>query len=179
MSDVPTTDAPFDPSLIRDPPPQPLFSVRRLVIVALLVGGFAFLLYSCHGAPDSGGGTGCSNAAVAAWDPCPGSRILRQAQVGVELRPGYDGRIAINGIQIPEDQMEGAIVPGTDAYSQLTPDERALGPRPNNKNLVKFQPGKGKAIETFNGQLSISITYWLEKDGPSAADSISYTVFTL
>ena len=51
--------------------------------------------------------------------------------------------------------MQGAIVPGTEAYEQLSAEERALGPRPNNKNLVKFQPGEGKVVEEFSGQVRI------------------------
>ena len=124
-----------------------------------------------------GGGSGCANPAVVAWDPCPGSRILRQAQIGVELKPGYDGRITVNGIAVPEAQMEGAIAPGTEAYDQLSPEERALGPRPNNKNVVKFQPGEGKVVEEFSGQVRVGIRYWQESEGEDTAQPLSYTVF--
>ena len=61
----------------------------------------------------------------------------------------------MNGIAVPEEQMQGAIVPGSEAYEQLSAEERALGPRPNNKNIVKFQPGKGKVVEEFSGQVRI------------------------
>ena len=114
---------------------------------------------------------------MVAWDPCPGARILRQAQVGVELKQGYDGRITINGISVPEDQMQGAIVPGTAAYEQLSAEERALGPRPNNKNIVKFQPGDGKVVEEFSGQVRVGIRYWEETEGRGTAQDLSYTVF--
>lgn len=179
-SDAPAgaTEDSFDPQLIRDPPPQPLFSVRRLVIVALLAVAVGVLVFTFQGAPSGeGGGSGCANDAVQGWDPCPGGRVLRQAQIGVELRTGYDGRISINGVTVPEEQMLGAIVPGTDAYTRLTPEERALGPRPNNKNLVKFQPGEGRIIEKFTGQLAVTITFWRLEDGPNNAESINYTVF--
>jgi len=179
MSDQTTSDEISfeEPKLIMNPPPQPFFSLRRLVIVLLLAGATAFLVFSYHDAPDTGGGTGCSNVAVAAWDPCPGSHILRQSQVGVSLQPGYDGRISINGIAIPEDQMIGAILPGTEAYNQLTPEERQLGPRPNNKALVEFEPGEGKAISKFVGQLDIAIRFWKITDGPETGQTITYTIF--
>ena len=175
MSDAPTPEVP----LIRNPPPQPLFSVRRFVILGFLVLAFGILYVTYGSAQTNGGGTGCSNEAVAAFDPCPGGRVLRQAQVGVELKTGYDGRISINGIAIPEDQMVGAIVPGSAAYAQLSAEERALGPRPNNKNVVKFQPGEGRAIDKFNGELDVAITFWKISEGSTQSQTITYTVFVL
>ena len=155
-----------EPATIRNPPKQPLLSPRRIVITLILVGAVVLLFVTWRGTlSGEGGGSGCASPAVVAWDPCPGSRILRQAQIGVELKPGYDGRITVNGIAVPEAQMQGAIAPGTEAYEQLSPEERALGPRPNNKNIVKFQPGKGKVVEEFSGQVRVGIRYWQESEG--------------
>ena len=166
-----------EPATIRNPPKQPLLSPRRIVITLILAGAVVLLVVTWRGTQSGeGGGSGCANPAVVAWDPCPGSRILRQAQVGVELKQGYDGRITINGISVPEDQMQGAIVPGTAAYEQLSAEERALGPRPNNKNIVKFQPGKGKVVEEFSGQVRVGIRYWQESEGEDTAQPLSYTV---
>ncbi len=170
----------MDPATIINPPKQPLLSVRRVVIALILLGAVAVLVATQRGGEDAeGGGTACSNPAVVdnGWDPCPGARILRQAQVGVELLPGYDGRISIDGIAIPEEQMQGAIVPGTAAYEALTAEERALGPRPNNKNVVKFQPGDGKVIKRFSGQIRVNIRYWKQSEGEDNAQTLSYTVF--
>jgi len=166
-----------DPSTIINPPPQPLFSVRRLVIVAILAVATAALVVTCAGTDSPGGGTGCSHPVVAGFDPCPGARILRQATVGVELKPGYDGRISVNGVEVPEDQMEGAILPGTEAFAQLSAEERARGPRPNNKNVVKVQSGPGKVVPKFTGQVKVEISYWKETDGRDNADEFDYTVF--
>jgi hypothetical protein len=169
----------MDPTTIKNPPKQPLLSLRRIVIALILLAAVVFLVWSWKGAPDSsGGGNGCVVPAVVAFDPCPGSHILRQAEVGVELQPGYDGRISINGTEIPEDQMQGAILPGTDAYARLTPEERRLGPRPNNKNIVKFQPGKGKIIDKFNGEVHVNVRYWKLSEGEdSAGEPLDYTIF--
>jgi hypothetical protein len=168
----------MDPATIINPPKQPLVSPRRIVIAVILIAAVAFLVWSQRGGDDEGGGTGCVVPVVVAFDPCPGAHILRQAEVGVELQPGYDGRISINGLQIPEDQMQGAIVPGTAAYERLSPEERQLGPRPNTKNIVKFQPGEGKIIEKFNGEVRVNIRYWKISEGEeSAGEPLSYTIF--
>ncbi len=168
---------PSPPSSIVNPPPQPLFSVRRLVIVLVLVAAGAILVWSFRGTTSTGGGSACATPAVVGFDPAPGGRVLRQAQVGVELRPGYDGRISIDGREIPQEQMAGAVLPGTEAYDQLSAQERRLGPRPNNKNVVKFQPGPGKVVTRFSGQLEITIRYWRQSEGPGSAEACSYTVF--
>jgi hypothetical protein len=40
--------------------------------------------------------------------PADGAQALRQTDVGADLAIGYDGRLTINGIEIPEEQMVGA-----------------------------------------------------------------------
>ena len=51
--------------------------------------------------------------------------MLRQAELGIDLAPGYDGTLAVNGVDIPvEDQR-----------------------RVPEQNEVFFTPGEGKAVE--------------------------------
>jgi hypothetical protein len=164
-----------DPSEIRDPLPQPLFSWRRLVIVVLVAVAVACIAVAAR----SGGGSEGegADAAIVAYDPRPGGQVTRQAPVGVELEPGYDGRLVIDGVAIPEEQMLGAIEPGSEAFEQLPEDQRNLGPRPNNKNLVKYQPGPGKAVSEYDtGAVQITVRFWKVADGPQAARSVTYTI---
>ncbi|MGI8936978.1 MAG: hypothetical protein ACR2JF_01955 [Iamia sp.] len=164
-----------DPNLIRDPPPQPLLSVRRLVILVVLAVAVGCLVVAAQ----SGGGTeGEGNdLAVVAYDPRPGGQVARQAPVGVELEPGYDGRLTINGVPIPEEQMLGAITPGTEAFANLPPEQQDLGPRPNNKNVVKFQPGPGKAVSQYDtGNVDISVRFWKVAEGRDESRTITYTI---
>lgn len=169
----------FDPSTIRDPPPQPLFSLRRLVIVLLLALAVGALVVAAQSAGDTGDG-GDLDAAILTYTPDPGGRVLRQSQVGVELEPGYDGRLTINGVSIPEEQMVGAIVPGSEAWERLTPEQQRLGPRPNNKSLVMFQPGEGKAITEYDtGAVDVSVRFWKLDEGPDSARTVSYTIYVV
>lgn len=167
---VAVEDAPFDPMSIRDPLPQPLFSVRRLVIaLALVLVGVLGVLMVQSGEgreTDTGDGT-----AIVQYEPQPGGQLLRQAEVGVVLDDGWDGRLSINGVVIPEEQMVGAVDPASPEYD---PD---LGPRPNTKSTVKFQPGPGKVITEYGtGSLDITVTYWRIVDGRSTAKSTTYRV---
>jgi len=176
---APPDDAAFDPSSIRDPLPQPLFSWRRVVIVLLLLAAAGSLVIAAGSAEDTGKG-GALDSAIVSYTPDPGGRVLRQSQVGVELEPGYDGRLTINGVAIPEEQMVGAIVPGSEAWERLTPEQQRLGPRPNNKNLVMFQPGEGKAITEYDtGAVDVSVRFWKLDEGPDSARTVSYTIYVV
>ena len=169
-------DAAPDPAAIRDPLPQPLLSWRRLAIVGLLALAVGCLVIAGRSGGDSGEGEGYDRAIVA-YQPAPGGRVPRQSEVGVELAAGYDGRLTINGVAIPEAEMLGAIVPGTEAYAQLSEEQRRLGPRPNNKNVVKFRTGEGKAVpELDTGAVQIEVSFWKLAEGPQAARSVSYTI---
>ena len=169
-------DEPFDPSQIRDPLPQPLFSWRRLAILGALAVAVACLVVAGRSGGSSGEGEGYDRAIVS-YLPAPGGRVPRQSEVGVELAPGYDGRLTINGVPIPETEMLGAIVPGTEAYAQLSEDQRRLGPRPNNKNVVKYRTGEGKAVpELDTGAVQMEISFWRVAEGPQAARQVSYTI---
>lgn len=168
----------FDPSTIRDPLPQPLFSLRRLVIVAILVlAGLCLYVAGRSGGDTSATGVSGSDTAIESYQPSPGGRVLRQSEVGVVLEEGYDGRITIDGVAIPEDQMVGAIDPTSPEYDALPQDQRDLGPRPNNKNVVKYQPGPGKAVPEYaTGSIEITIRYWRIADGSQSATTTTYTV---
>ncbi len=109
-----------------------------------------------------------TDPAVVSQTPGPGDRVLRQTEVGAELKQGYDGRIIINGQEVPEDQMEGALDPNSKAAHKF-------GVRPNNRNKVFFQPGTGKILDTFSGrEVTITVRFWREADGPAKARTITW-----
>ena len=169
-------DAPFDPSTIRDPLPQPLFSLRRLAIVAVL----ALAVLCLYIAGRSGADTdpvATGDDVIQSYQPSPGGRVLRQSEVGVVLKNGYDGRITIDGVAIPEEEMVGAVDPESPEYQQLTAEQRDLGPRPNNKNVVKYQPGPGKPVTEYaTGSVEVTIEYWRIADGRETSTSTTYIV---
>jgi len=161
---------------IRDPPPQPLLSWRRLaILLALCFAGFlVFMAVRTGGGTDGGIDT---ESAIVRYTPSPGGRVLRQSEIGVELEPGYDGRLTINGVPIPEEQMLGAIDPDSPEYQQLPANLRDQGPRPNNKYIVMFRTGEGKAITEFaTGEVEIQVRYWRISDGEASARTVTYTI---
>ncbi len=82
---------------------------------------------------------GIDNQAIERLIPLRDAKILQQETIGIDLAPGYEGTLALNGTPIPEDQL--TVVP------QL--------------NQVTFTPGPGKDYEQLpSGQSCLVATYW-------------------
>jgi hypothetical protein len=115
------------------------------VVIAVSIGALVVL--------GEGSDDDVRDAAVEQYIPAEGDQIVQQEPAGIDLAPGYDGTLAINGVAIPEDQLDK--VPAL--------------------NLVQFTPGEGKEVEQYlQGRNCVIATYWLSKDGPGRATSRSW-----
>lgn len=171
MTAIDDPDTPTPP----DGPPAPVRRERRpwpaaarWALTLLAIGAaVAFFMFATRRTVVGVDGP-ASDPAVVSQTPGPGDRVLRQTEVGAELKQGYDGRIIINGQEVPEDQMEGALDPNSKAA-------RSFGVRPNNRNKVFFQPGTGKIFDKFSGrEVTITVRFWREADGPAKARTITW-----
>ena len=145
---------------------------RRLVIVVLLAGAGWFLVWGSQRAETGVPSTG-ENAVVLNRFPGPDAMALRQTEVGADLAPGFDGRLTINGIAIPEDEMQGALDAEARAETGYTGDEV----RPNNRNHVFFLPGEDKVIEKLpQGEVTITVTYFRDQRPDTDRGSSTWTI---
>jgi hypothetical protein len=151
------------PSARRPAAPKPASRwLWRLAAVAVLALAAAVLYFGSSRAEVTQP-TSTGDLVVTVLSPGDGAKALRQTQVGADLLPGYDGRLTINGLAIPEEEMEGVVDPSS-PEAQLLPTDQAGQLRPNNRNRVYFAPGPGKVIEKLpQGQTTITVTYF--KDG--------------
>lgn len=147
--------------------------LRRSVIAVVLLAALAVAAWGATKADDAspGDGPGLGTAVVDLF-PDDGAQALRQTRIGADLATGYDGRLTIDGVAVPEEQLEGARDPAT-----VDPEDLAEnGLRPNNKNRVYFQPGPGKVIEELEtGLVSIQLSYFKEGQ-PDTARTVSWTI---
>jgi hypothetical protein len=145
---VSTFDAPSTPATSSKPQyPRWIWVFGGLVIV-IVGAAIAALVVVGEGSNDD-----VHDAAIEQFIPLEGNKIFQQQPVGIDLAPGYDGTLALNGVAIPDDQLD------------KTP---AL-------NLVTFTPGPGKIVEQYDqGQNCVLATFWLSKDGPGVATSRSW-----
>jgi hypothetical protein len=130
---------------------QPRY-VAYVGLVALVVG--CVYLLAQHYSDDQ---ASLQDAAIEVRTPAPESKILQQGQVGVDLAPGYEGRLAVNGVPLPDDEVQ--------AVAQL--------------GQINFQPGPGKAFEQWPaGRNRVVVTFWRAEDGPTQSAS-SFWYFTV
>jgi hypothetical protein len=146
-------------------------ALRIAATTAVLVLAAGIFGYSCSKGESSMGTS--DDPVIVAQFPAPGGRALRQTDVGAELLVGYDGRLTVNGIEIPEEQMEGAVDPATLSEEEL----RRYGVRPTSRNRVVFRPGPGKVIEEFDtGEVVIVLRYFKDFRAETTSRVVTWTV---
>jgi hypothetical protein len=98
--------------------------------------------------------------------------ILRQEGIVVDMIPGYTGRLEIDGLQIPTDEVATSAnpVPG----SQVGEIFNVKFDPGNNK--LTYQPRVGAPIEKFDvGNHDLLVIYWRIDQGPERAFSYRST----
>lgn len=157
------------------PPPETGRSaptwLRRTIIGVVLIAAFGLAAWGATSATSGGNGE-ILDGTVVALSPPEGAQALRQTAVGADLALGYDGRLIVNGIEIPEAEMDGARDPATVDAKDLAEN----GLRPNNRNSVYFKPGPGKVIEKFEqGTVTITLRYFKDRR-PETARTVTWTI---
>jgi hypothetical protein len=127
-------------------------------------GVIPFLLLVAAGGVASlvlGGGDGGSPEAQVIERLIPGEQeqVLRQAEVGIDLLTGWDATLAIEGVEIPDGQLD----------------------RIEDLGQVRFLPGPGKVFETLPEQPNVcaTATYWQRATGPDQSFTRTWCFTTL
>ena len=136
-------------------PPSPMPLGRYRLLLAVLVIGAGAALFAGIRATDTGEeGAAARSEIVERYIPQPTDEVLRQAELGIDLAPGYEATIAVNGVEIPAE------------------DQR----RVPEQNQVFFTPGDGKAVERLHaGQNCATATAWRSADGRGTANDQTFT----
>lgn len=123
---------------------------RLLVALALVVAGAA--LFFGVRATDTGDDDVVVRArpdVVEHVYPSNGDQVLRQTEIGIDLAPGYEGMLIVNGQPIPEEEL------------RLVPEQ----------NQVFFLPGEGTAIEELPaGRSCVTALVWKSQTGRGVQD---------
>lgn len=175
MSDTEIAAEPEQPALAA-PAPDPIGGwpnwARRSLIAVILLSAFALAAWLI-GSTDSGENADLDRNVIISLTPNENAQALRQTQVGADLAVGYDGRLTINGIEIPEGDMVGARDP-----SKVDPaDLRQYGLRPNARNQVYFKPGPGKVIDAFEpGTVDIVLRYFKDGEPAEGTGTVTWSI---
>lgn len=91
--------------------------------------------------------------AIQEVSPAAQSTVLLQSDVVVDLAAGYTAEIDINGVPIPEDEINEVL---------------AL-------NQLRFSPGAGQTLERlFTEQNCVRVNYWLIVQGPQSVQTYTW-----
>lgn len=86
--------------------------------------------------------------------PGQGDDVIRQAQLGIDLAPGYEGALVLNGVAIP------------------TPELRQVP----QQNQVYFTPAAGKVVERLEaGTNCMTAVVWKSAVGRGSTSDQSFT----
>ncbi|MEN9645095.1 MAG: hypothetical protein RL238_1764 [Actinomycetota bacterium] len=108
-------------------------------------------------------------------DPVPAAvRVPSQTSVFVDLLPGYEGVLVVDGLELPtvniEDLQDVANKPG----QQITLPPTTIY-EPGNATLT-FDPVEGAEIESFGqGEHIVKVIYWKTIEGRNSARSFTWT----
>ena len=147
---------PYDPADLSPPPSRPVrppssLRYRVLVVVGLLVAAAAFTAAFIRTDTDDDPPVTISGRpdVVEHVIPPDGASIQRQSEIGVDLSPGYEGRLVIGDLEVPEGEL------------RIVPEQ----------NQVFFTAGEGKAVEELPpGRNCITAIAWRTQLGRGTDD---------
>lgn len=149
-----------------------LWRIGSLLIVGVAV--LVLVLGSSRAEVNRSSDTG--DPVVNKLTPGQDAKALRQTQIGADLQEGFDGRLTVNGVEVPEAQMDGVVDPASPEAARLAPDQ-ANQLRPNNRNRVFFSPGPGKVVEKLpQGDNEITVTYFRDGAPTLQRGSLTWTI---
>ena len=141
-----------------DHAPRRMSEGRYRLLIAGLVGVAFVALYAGVRATDTGeedaGTTTGRPDVVEHLVPGAGDEVLRQAELGIDLAPGYEGALTVNGVEIPTEEL------------RLVPEQ----------NQVFFTPGEGKAVERLRAGPNCAMAIvWKSSQGRGTPDDQAFT----
>lgn len=104
-------------------------------------------------------------------------QVLQQEQIIVDLQPGYEATLIIDGVELPTTVIGQTEV---DPGQQVEPGQQIDLPTtavfdPGNA-VISFQPVEGAPIESLEqGTREATVVFWRIEDGPESARTYSWT----
>ena len=132
-----------------------LFNVRRIVLSLLVVGAFALIGVGFSMAERTDPEVTITDAAVRQVFPSGGDLDVRQARIGFQLEPEFEGRLEVDGTPIPEDD------PGYRFQTGL--------------NLYEYRPSPGTETGALVPGLHRARAIFWERGGTEEDGARSYT----
>ena len=125
------------------------FKIGAIAVLAVAITLFAVAIRAFEDGDDDPVLQGGDAAVVENLLPRRNAQVPQQSSVGIDLVTGWEGTLVVDGVEIPEDEL------------QVTPE---IG-------LIEYTPGEGKAVERLDaGQNCVSAIIWMIADGRGVDD---------
>lgn len=178
VADLPTDDADALPAESDDAAPTRRRLDRGLLIASLVIAsGLMLIIYGVFSAQTGDDGIDRPEAIESVQPVENAIQVLQQDQIIVDLQAGYEGRLVVDGIELPTTIIGQSDV---DPNAQVEPGQQIDLPTtavfdPGNA-VLSFQPVEGALIETFTeGEHEATVFYWRIEDGPDQARAYTWT----
>ena len=149
------TDPTTDPTADRPTLPRSSLRYQLAVTAAIIVAAVALIVgirATKTGEPDSVLINGRPDV-VEHFVPNEGTETLQQAEIGIDLGPGYEGGLILNGTAIPTDELR--IV--------------------REQNQVFFAPGPDRTFEVLpSGRNCVTAVVWKSSEGRGTPSELSF-----
>lgn len=165
MTDLPPDHDPaaddLDPTPVVDeralPSVRKMSDTRYRLFLVLAIGGALAAMFFAYQSTQTGSRDPVTVSGrpdvVERLIPPAGNEVIRQAELGIDLAPGYEGLLQVNGVPIPVDELR----------------------RVPEQNQVFFTPGEGKAVERLEaGPNCVTAVVWESMVGRSPATDLSF-----
>ena len=160
-------------------PPRPKRRFDRGLFIASLViaAGLVLIIFGFTSAITGTDGVDRPEAIESVQPVENAVQVLQQDQIVVDLLPGYEARLVIDGVELPTTVIGQSDV---DPDVQAQPGQQIDLPTtavfdPGNA-VISFQPVEGALIETLTeGKHEATVYFWNVEEGPDQASSYSWT----
>lgn len=148
---------------------------EKLVISGVVALGLLFIILGVNSAQTGREAQNLPDT-IESISPGPGDTVLRQGQIFVDFKPGYDAVLILDGIELPVtrlDELQGTgAQPKPGAQVELPPTAIY---DPGNFS-ISFQPQDGAAITgLFQGVHTARVLFWKVEESRQKAQSFTWT----
>ena len=170
-----TTDDLADSALSETPQERPKRRFDRGLLIASLViaCGLVLVIFGLTTALTGDDGIDRPEAIESVQPVENAVQALQQERVVVDLQPGYEARLVIDGIELPTTVIgQSDVDPFDQAQAGAQVDLPITAVFDPGNAVISFQPVEGALIESFaQGLHEVRVIYWRIEDGPEQARS--------
>jgi hypothetical protein len=167
---------------------------RRLLLSLVVAAGLGAIAFGFSIGVTDDGTTNNLPVAIESISPRRTDQVQRQSEIIVDLAPGYDGTLVVNGVEIPPDQLsfdlglfqlvfpcrlsDSSSTPvAGPAVDQASPSSRPQQVRPPQPPCSRNVEG-AELVAMPDGAVTVTVLYWLIATGRETANSYTWTFST-